>query len=149
MNHCEEFVRSMYDMATRSNCDHPWLRILCEHGRAMTPKIVNDLSGTREMGQCYRNSALLMMNDEFTYCEGYALKPGLIPLEHAWLLDRDGLVIDPTWPEECEYFGVPMKDEFVLEMATSIQHYGIGANLFMLRQSVDHIYKRLQGGIHV
>jgi hypothetical protein len=45
----------------------------------------------------------------FIYCQGLACAFDNSWVEHAWVVDRDGLVIDPTWPwrgPDVEYVGV-------------------------------------------
>lgn len=53
---------------------------------------------------------------ELYYVEGYA-DPGInglaFPLEHAWCVDGQGRVVDPTWaPVGVAYLGVPLTPEF-------------------------------------
>lgn len=68
--------------------------------------------------QCYKNATHVMLNrDDVFYAEGYAINlidlP--IPLEHAWLVDASGNVIDPTWDraEDHLYFGVVFERDAV------------------------------------
>lgn len=60
--------------------------------------------------QCYKNATQVMLNrDDVFYAEGFAIDLDMpIPLEHAWLVDANGHVIDPTWDraEDHLYFGV-------------------------------------------
>ncbi|CAB4130412.1 hypothetical protein UFOVP119_36 [uncultured Caudovirales phage] len=70
---------------------------------------------------CYRNAAhLAIANPGYTYCEGYAIRNSLpLPIQHAWVVDGIGRVIDSTWsePERCQYLGVPFsRDELVREL---------------------------------
>ncbi|MBX5212597.1 hypothetical protein HJB83_33820 [Rhizobium sp. NZLR11] len=63
-------------------------------------------------------SSLLVRRD-VTYVEGFALDPALpIPVEHAWLVDDIGQVIDPTWDDNIGhiYYGVPFERNFVARM---------------------------------
>ncbi|MBP2489005.1 hypothetical protein JOH50_004732 [Rhizobium leguminosarum] len=78
-----------------------------------------------EKRQCYANcvKAILLASpghEELFYAEGFATsKPGqFIPMQHAWLVDRQGLVVDPTWENAHEhlYFGVVFRTSFVLDM---------------------------------
>mgnify|MGYP001012730423 FL=1 len=60
--------------------------------------------------RCFVNAARLAATrrDELQYVEGWAW--GKVPLHHAWCVDRDGNVVDPTWepdPLLDAYFGVP------------------------------------------
>lgn len=46
---------------------------------------------------------------ELTYVEGVALDPTVpLAVHHAWAVDPEGRVVDPTWPEpwRCEYIGI-------------------------------------------
>lgn len=66
---------------------------------------------------CYRNAAqLVFANPHLTYCEGYAMPSGLIPVHHAWCVARDGRVIDPTWPHcaQAEYFGIALSATWLM-----------------------------------
>lgn len=68
------------------------------------------------MRQCYNNAfhavaESLGTADQLTYCEGFALPASLgIAVEHAWVVDGAGRVIDPTWDDapRCGYVGVPL-----------------------------------------
>ncbi|UWU27285.1 hypothetical protein N2600_18190 [Rhizobium sp. WSM1274] len=75
--------------------------------------------------QCYANCVKAVLpaspgREELFYAEGFATtKPGqLIPMQHAWLVDQQGHVIDPTWGNAHEhlYFGVVFKTSFVIDM---------------------------------
>ena len=71
---------------------------------------------------CYYNSFQLLKEDlDLTYCEGYALEPELpLPLIHAWLVNKDGRVIDPTW-NDCDavYLGIPFDTKWFIELLRS------------------------------
>lgn len=71
---------------------------------------------------CYYNCfEILKDNLDLTYCEGYALDPNLaLPLIHAWLIDRKGKVIDPTW-NDCNavYLGVPFNTKWFINLLRS------------------------------
>lgn len=72
--------------------------------------------------RCYNNSvAYSRARDDLIYAEGYALDPEIgFPIEHAWLIDSQGKVLDPTWDENDDhtYFGIAFKTSFVIEMLT-------------------------------
>ncbi|MDM9644879.1 hypothetical protein [Rhizobium sp. S163] len=99
----------------------------------MTHGVLMDIVGERpasivlgERRHCYSNSVRALVcqgpdsADELFYCEGYAMEKGgvWLPIQHAWLVDGAGRVIDPTWHDASEhvYFGVSFRTSFVLEM---------------------------------
>lgn len=70
---------------------------------------------------CYWNAWKLAKRfRSLRYVEGYAYG-GLIPVMHAWCVDRDDRVIDPTWAgvyddlTEVAYFGVVVPREYLRE----------------------------------
>ena len=65
---------------------------------------------------CYYNcQQLIFTHEELIYVEGYAIAQDVsLPLSHAWLMDRDGHAIDPTWETPgAAYFGVPLATAWV------------------------------------
>ncbi|MEZ0579271.1 hypothetical protein [Nocardioides sp. MH1] len=55
--------------------------------------------------------------ERYRYTEGYAYDPKLdLLLEHAWIESPEGVVHDPTWPENtgCAYLGLTFTHEQVL-----------------------------------
>lgn len=87
-------------------------RLTLTHGREFTPA---PLPAHVERGLpkfCFWNAQRLAgrSRGKLRYVEGFGLRPMLgFPFHHAWCVDADGRVVDPTWdnPEVCEYFGVP------------------------------------------
>ncbi|GAB2206291.1 hypothetical protein ROS1_31070 [Roseibium sp. ROS1] len=69
---------------------------------------------------CYSNAtAYARTHRDLFYSEGYALDPAFpVPIQHAWLVDESGAVIDPTWKdaEQHVYFGVAFRADFLTEM---------------------------------
>jgi len=51
-------------------------------------------------GQCFDNSRKLAKKKGWTYCEGVALTGKYDVVQpHAWCVDQQGNVVDPTWEE--------------------------------------------------
>lgn len=73
--------------------------------------------------ECFRNAYLLAVEHDLTYCEGYAM--GIIPVLHAWCLDKDDLVIDVTWKDGTEYVGVPFQTKYISRILLERKSYGI------------------------
>jgi hypothetical protein len=79
---------------------------------------------------CFMNATHRAMFDErLTYVEGYVVVHG-VPIDHAWLVDADGFVIDPTITDNDdgrvnEYFGVPFITEYVKKAVKLNRLYGL------------------------
>ena len=75
---------------------------------------------------CYGNAfEVSLANKGLTYVEGYARKKRGISTLHAWCITKDEKVIDPTWNDGVEYFGVPFKKKFVKDTVLRRKLYGI------------------------
>jgi len=67
--------------------------------------------GTRaKIKQCYRNSQRLAMKKGLRHFEGWAI-PEIaqeirFPMNHAWCVNDKNQVIDITWSNVTEYFGI-------------------------------------------
>ena len=78
-----------------------------------------------KMKECYLNAGQLSTRnpDRFIYCEGYAL--GVIPVMHAWCVDLEGRVVEPTWKDGTEYFGVAIKHGYLIRMMQRTETWGV------------------------
>lgn len=86
-----------------------------------------------ELGNCFAN-ALRLANSHrhLTYVEGYASSE-FMPVQHAWCVDVDGTVIDPTWddPQDRVYLGVEIDTDRAWEIVTKAKVFGIIGNDWM------------------
>lgn len=78
---------------------------------------------------CYMN-AYRLASIGYTYVEGYAMSDNLpMPIQHAWVLDKDGKVIDNTWRKKWldnpKYFGVAMPIRFVESIMLRTEVFGV------------------------
>jgi GNAT superfamily N-acetyltransferase len=81
-----------------------------------------------EPKECYRNATLLMMrNPKLRFAEGIAYAEFGLPYLHAWCVDPDGKVVDPTWahPEKCTYTGVIYDRQQYLAHVMKTKVYGV------------------------
>lgn len=99
-------------------------------GKHYTPKPLPKGIRIGQKKDCFKN-AFNLANDNpgYTYVEGYASsKTVCMPLEHAWVVDLDGNVIDNTWEDGDEYFGVPFKTDYVRRTILDKKTYGVIEN---------------------
>ena len=69
-------------------------------------------------GLCHWNALNLAESDKsLTYTEGFAvIKRDTGIIQHAWVVDKRGRVIDNTWRVSVlGYYGIPFRREFILE----------------------------------
>ena len=108
----------------------PYLSIedfVLQHGREYNPAPYAEKVSSGEMGQCFKNAYQLLISDEkLRYAEGFAWDVDvLLPLQHAWCVDVDGNVIDPTWDNGESYYGVVFELQYVLDVAQARRKYGV------------------------
>lgn len=109
-------------------------RFVLDNGRAFNITDKTFSGGRMTQKECYRNAALKMMDTHgLTYVEGY-VHIGPLAIEHAWLSDKSGNVIDPTLNEKNytkgsvyprAYFGVPFNDQYVSRALVRSGMYGL------------------------
>jgi hypothetical protein len=101
-------------------------KLLLEYGHEFVGTSMAELAGRDMPRQCFSNAKNLLItqlkkgNDRLRYAEGYACSGSLgipLPIQHAWLVDEDGSVVDSTWSysEQSLYFGITFQNEYVLE----------------------------------
>lgn len=98
--------------------------------------------------QCYRNAGLLAYRQpRLTYVEGKVSTYG-VPLDHAWCIDPDGVVIDPTLEGGLvrEYFGVPFRTDYMWAATTANGYYGLLDGLYAGRTVAKLVELGLEAG---
>lgn len=120
------FLRMIYEAFDVPNGRETAIRsLMLEYGR---PFYMGERTFAVQRGtpkQCYMNAYKLAdWNSRLTYVEGWC-HMGLIPIEHAWCIDRQGQVHDSTLPEASGYFGIPFRPDYVRATALRTRVYGI------------------------
>lgn len=97
------------------------------------------------MKECFRNAGWLSRTTRLHYVEGYAVRGRLmLPLAHAWCVDDDGRVYDPTWPDGTDYFGVVFERERVEDLRVMMKSHDVLTNLSALHpRTLDEIRQLL------
>ena len=102
--------------------------LLLQYGIVM-PFNATSFKGRRMKAHaCYQNAGKLALYEGYTYCEGYILQFGAIPIEHAWVLDRNGKVLDRTVRNKesiGEYYGITFSREYLIKVLTRSKVWGI------------------------
>lgn len=79
--------------------------------------------------ECFRNSTTFVLeHPDHVYAEGYVLSPKVpVAIHHAWVLDPDGHVLDPTlgWRQGAAYYGVGFSLPEVLTQIRATGYYGL------------------------
>jgi hypothetical protein len=109
---------------------NPHVDFMLQYGRSYEMSARTFLGPRDQPQACYGNATHhAVFDDRLTYVEGSVAVYG-VPIEHAWLIDADGFVIDPTLTGNRdgrvkEYFGVPFKTEYVRRAVILNKHYGL------------------------
>jgi hypothetical protein len=97
---------------------------------------------------CYMNAYKLAESHGLNYVEGFGLSANLakiglthFPVEHAWCVDDDGKVYDPTWddPTASAYRGVIIPRDLLHEEMRRLKRYGalhtmVGTNIRLIKK---------------
>lgn len=114
--------------AFRSLAPNPYFDFMLANGRDYQtgPDTYAGPRGVRH--QCFMNATMLATNNPaLTYVEGKVVCCG-VPLDHAWCVDTDGIVVDPTLrgaKNITGYFGVPFKTSYVMRAVMWNKVYGV------------------------
>jgi hypothetical protein len=102
---------------------------ILKHGRGFEWRTLPHGVRTGVPRQCFRNAVRLALRKPgfYTYVEGYAINTWVSghPVAHAWCVDPEHFVVDTTWEEGADYFGVPFRVEYVRRMAGARRDYGL------------------------
>jgi len=96
-----------------------------------------------EVHGCFMNALhTALWNPDLTYCEGKAYIHG-VGIDHAWLVDAAGVVVDPTIEDNGQvygYFGVPFATAYVRRAALRNGVYGV-LDFFFARHTAPKLYE--------
>ncbi|WP_414755915.1 hypothetical protein [Anabaena sp. CCY 9910] len=124
------------NLNTRSDFRHKSIQsLILANGKSFEKQVKSPFKGQPK--SCFENCLKALINfSRLNYCEGFAIGDDIsIAVSHAWLVNSNGEVIDPTWIGKnfkgSTYFGVVFNNDFVIEIAQKIKCYGILDNDYM------------------
>jgi hypothetical protein len=139
-----DYLSQVADLVERASRREGWRygsyeRFVLENGRSWPLPTSGKArpKGLRKMPnrQCYENALHVCLEHEFDdvawqYVEGYA--QSLMPVQHAWCIDSEGRVVDPTWPDlGAEYYGIAISLTDVRKVVLKTRYYGVLPNDFL------------------
>ena len=130
-----EYVDKMVDFRREYiNDDHMYVR-LQKDGQFFTPlKHRPPQYPLMKIRDCFRNAYIMLQKPELEYVEGIAYS-GIMPVHHAWNVDKDGNVVDVTWRtrgklskfgEGREYFGIIIPRDVLDKALYAVKPYTYG-----------------------
>ena len=124
-------IREHLEVCQRAWPHMPMIKFLLDHGVEYRHGPGSFTGRRAEPKACFQNATLLMLEQpDLTYVEGKVSVYGL-PIDHAWCVDPDGLVIDPTLVGDSDlsrlggYFGIPFERDYVLKACKTNKVYGL------------------------
>ncbi len=131
----KSYIEALASMQTGMKVITPAQYVL-KHGQQCGKRVFPKALRKQKDGMCYMNAYRLAERDSsLRYVEGYAAS--VIPMEHAWCVDKDGQVIDPTWDKKygqdrlSDYFGVAFDHDTLCKIMLLTGHYGVFASWWM------------------
>lgn len=121
-----EWIQLLSDAAKKFKFKMTGADIVLKHGSFFTPQPKPDCIPWDPVRLCFMNAANLALSDPgMTYVEGFA-DSGLMPTEHAWVVDVKGRVFDSTWRKHgLSYFGVPFTTRLLRQSLVANGYYGM------------------------
>lgn len=113
-----EGLTGYLEMVKRFQGERSVAGFILDHGCAYTPDAETYKGRRGRKHRCFENAGEIAAFDDdgLLYVEGYVGVHG-VPLEHAWLTDASGRLIDPTLRardgSQREYFGVAFSQQYV------------------------------------
>lgn len=111
-----------------ANIGDPIAKLGLEFGRRWNNSKLPDDVKRGQPKQCYRQARALALDqpERFIYVEGYAFHESPVPIHHAWCVDKNGNVADPTWAytERAIYCGVAFVHEALNEKIYNLNEWG-------------------------
>jgi hypothetical protein len=127
-------IREYLNMTLRVCPDHRLTQFMVSHGGVWPTGPYSFALPRDEPRQCFANATHLALSlPHLTYVEGKVSCHG-VPLDHAWCVDEEGVVVDTTlrpavdgggMAHITEYFGVPFRADYLRKAILVNGCYGL------------------------
>ena len=122
-------MRSHFEDREKAFGANPVTTFMLKYGRDYSISAHTYLGPREETSACFMNAThRAVWDSRLTYVEGYITCHG-VPIQHAWLVDAEGFVIDPTLENDdgriANYYGVPFITEYVKRACKANNVYGV------------------------
>ena len=119
-------MRAHFEMRRTAFGKNLYTDFMLAHGVGYLPGQNTFVGPRQEQHNCFGNALHTAIDGEFGYVEGVVFVHG-VPLDHAWCIDGDGNVIDPTTTGNgiVGYYGVPLKTDYVRRAVLMNGVYGV------------------------
>ncbi len=123
LEHCVEGLKQNGVQHSGINGYFCLMDFVLQHGRYWMP---GSTFWSKGGGMCYVHAGkAAMRNRDYTFVEGYAVG-SFIPVQHAWIVDKHGLVIETTWDHMGSgYFGVPFRTDYLRQQVKATGRYSM------------------------
>lgn len=123
-------IKTLLEQRTEAWCSigskDIWQEFLLRNGQEFEGRAFD--GDMMEPHNCFQNALEYALAHDMDYVEGVIIR-GDFPvfIHHAWAIDDDGSVYDPTLqrPEECHYIGIVLDMSTVLEEIRKNEVYGL------------------------
>lgn len=128
-SHTDPYLESLLEfikMIAGMEPDFGAAKALLRYGQTFEPAETTPAWFARGVSNhCFDNATHLLVarkaagDNSVRYAEGYAMDAEVpVPMQHAWLVDANDKVIDPTWrnTDDNLYFGIVFDTKFVLDL---------------------------------
>ena len=115
----EDYIKMVAPMSAKE-------KLLQDNGQHFEHSNTEVPAGPAKM--CFMNAFhLASANPDYRYCEGLAVPHSVpLPVDHAWVVDKNNKVLDPTWKDgAAAYYGIKFKPQYVNTVALRSKMYGI------------------------
>ncbi len=128
----ESYLQMIASLKVTTRKDYKFANLetlIFKHGITFELSRAGNKAEMGQMGDCFMNAGKLALDNlDYQYCEGYAYTPTCpIAVLHAWCVDQDNTVVDPTWSDakQCAYRGIIIPEQKLRQTLLSRKKWGV------------------------